>query len=115
MTAKQIFEKFSGLLFLLLLIGMVAFLTFIPMPAASEKVILMIIGGLMAVATGALPRLLSADTSEEDTLRNKVAELETKLETLQVRYDEVNTKHDALMRLLVERHVIKFEGVENGA
>lgn len=35
-----LFEKFSALLFLLLLVGMVAFLVFIPMPPTSEKVVL---------------------------------------------------------------------------
>ncbi len=112
MTAKQIFEKFSGLLFLLLLIGMVAFLTYVPMPQASEKVILMIIGGLMAVATGALPRLFGEDKSQEDVLKVELENLRTELKLLTAKHEILKHEHDKLTAMLIERHVVKGEGVE---
>ena len=40
--SQMIFEKLAALLFLLLLVGMVMFLVFVPLPLASEKVVLMI-------------------------------------------------------------------------
>lgn len=96
------FEKVAALLFLLLLVGLIGFLTFVPLPEASEKAVLMVIGGLMALCTQALPKLFGADGEEE--CRKDIEKLRTKMEVLQ-------DHHDRLTTLLVERHVIDKEGI----
>ena len=95
----QIFEKLAAFVFLLLLVGMVLFLVFIPLPEASEKVVLMIIGGLMTSATTALPKLFG----QEDT-KKRLAKLEAEHALLKGSYDQIT-------RMLVERHVVHGEGV----
>ena len=97
------FEKAAALIFLFLLVGLVGFLTFVPLPPASEKAVLMIIGGLMALCTQALPKMFGND--EATKLRADLADLELKYETLKTAYDK-------LVGLLVERHVIEQQGVE---
>jgi len=61
MTVDRWFEKGAALIFLILLVALVGFLTFVPLPPASEKAVLMIIGGLMALCTQAKPRTMSAN------------------------------------------------------
>lgn len=98
----QWFEKIAALIFLLLLVGMVAFLTFVPLPPASEKAVLMIIGGLMALCTQALPKLFGND---------KEAKLEREITELKIRHEALEKAYDKLVTLLVERHVIEQQGI----
>lgn len=101
----KIFEKFAALLFLLLLIGMIAFLTYIPVPEESKQVILIIIGGLMSSAATALPKLFGSEDKEKDELKNRVRKLETEYAVLKEQYDNV-------VRLLVDRHVVEGKGLK---
>lgn len=95
----QVFEKLAAFVFLLLLVGMVLFLVFIPIPAASEKVVLMIIGGLMTSATTALPKLFG----QEDT-KKRLAKLEAEHAILNEMYNKITA-------MLVDRHVVHGNGV----
>jgi hypothetical protein len=99
---NQWFEKVAALIFLLLLVGLVGFLTFVPLPPASEKAVLMIIGGLMALCTQALPKLFG---------NNKEAELDKRVSDLTIKYNCLQDTHDRLMELLVTRHIIEQQGV----
>ena len=96
----QVFEKLAALLFLLLLVGMVVLLIYVPLPLPSEKVILMIIGGLMTASTGALPKLFGSEN-----MRERVRRLEQENEMLKNQYTH-------LMAMLVERHVVKPDQVQ---
>ena len=97
--SMKIFEKAAAFIFLLLLVGLIAFLTFVPLPPASEKVVLMIIGGLMVSATNALPKLFGDDN------------LKDRLQRLEVEHDLLRTKYDEVMRMLVDRHVVHGNGL----
>lgn len=96
----KIFEKIAALMFLLLLVGLVLFLTYVPLPLASEKVVLMIIGGLMVSATSALPKLFGDDDTK------------TRLRKLETEYAILKTNYDAVMKMLVQRHVVNGDGFE---
>jgi hypothetical protein len=96
------FQKFAAFVFLLLLVGMVAFLTFVPLPPASEKAVLMIIGGLMALCTQALPKLFG--NGKEETLQSEI-------DNLKIKHEELQAAYDKLVTLLVERHVIEQQGI----
>jgi hypothetical protein len=96
------FQKFAAFVFLLLLVGMVAFLTFVPLPPASEKAVLMIIGGLMALCTQALPKLFG--NGKEESLQREI-------DNLKIKHEELQAAYDKLVTLLVERHVIEQQGI----
>lgn len=102
-----LFEKFSALLFLLLLVGMVAFLVFIPMPPTSEKVVLIILGGLMTTATGALPRLFGSDDSKEEELQQQIQEITRKYEEIHAEYNAIKKQYDRMVLLLVKKYPMK--------
>ena len=101
----KIFEKFAAFLFLILLIGMIGFLTYVPVPEESKQVILIIIGGLMTSAATALPRLFGSADTEKEEMKKRLRKLETEYEVLKQSYDEV-------IRMLVTRHVVKGEGLK---
>lgn len=109
---KVIFEKFAAFVFLFVLVGIVGFLVYVPMPAASKDVILMVIGALTAAATGALPRLFGSDKSEEEALKKRVQELEKHIEVLEAESTAIKQQYDKIVAMLVERHVVHAEGIE---
>lgn len=102
----KLFEKMAAFLFLLLLIGMIAFLTYVPVPEDSRQVILIIIGGLMTSAATALPRLFGAEDGEKERMRARLQKLEVEFATLKLAYDE-------LTRMLVNRHVVDGDGFKS--
>lgn len=106
----KVFEKFAAFIFLTLLVGMVAFLTFVPLPAESEKVILMIIGGLMASAATALPKLFGVEDAEKEKLKDRVRKLEESNAVLSAQYTTLHEEHRRMMNMLVERHVVTGAG-----
>lgn len=114
-------EKLSAFIFLLLLVGIVGFLTYVPMPAASEKVILMIIGALVAASTGALPKLFGTDNKRELELEQKVQDLRTELNeqkasheasmaAMEAKLATVSVHYDEIVRMLVDRHLEPGKG-----
>lgn len=109
---KNIFEKFAALLFLFMLFGIVLFLVYVPMPPESEKVILMIIGALVAASTGALPKLFGTDKSEEESLKKRVVALENHIAVLEAEAKSVKAQYDQIVQMLIERHVVNAEGIE---
>lgn len=108
----RLFEKFAAFFFLVLLVGMVGFLTFVPLPESSEKVILMIIGGLMTAATGALPKLFGAEDTEKEKLRDRVRRLEEHVAVIEAQYKTLEQKHSEVISMLIDRHVVKGEGLK---
>lgn len=112
MQWKEIMEKGAAFIFLIILVGLIGFLTFVPMPAASEKVILMIVGSLLTASIGALPRLFGTENVREKELEMKVRSLENSLHIVESKYEQLQAQHDKLVSMLVERHVVHGEGIE---
>lgn len=109
------FEKLSALLFLLLLIGLVAFLTYVSIPPESKQVVLIIIGGLMTSAATALPKLFGVKDTEKDELKSRVRGLELSHKVLEAEHDTLKSMYDTLTKTLVEHHVIATEMKRNEA
>jgi len=104
----NLFEKWAAFLFLTAIFGLVVFLTYVPLPPASENIILILIGGLMSSAATALPRLFG-ERFEEEKLRNRVLDLEEELALIKASHTALQLQHDRLMSLLVERHIVKMD------
>ena len=106
----KIFEKFAAMLFLILLIGMIGFLTFVPVPDESKQVILIIIGGLMTTAATSLPKLFGEDDGEKARLAAENIDLNERLALLEQKYLTLETAHNRLTEMLVMRHVVDGHG-----
>ena len=99
----MVFEKFAAFVFLFLLVGVVLFLTYVPLPEASEQVVLIVIGALTGAASQALPRLFGVKDNEAEALRRRVKALEAKNTMISEQYNEI-------IQMLVDRHVVYGEG-----
>lgn len=112
---EVVFEKFAAFIFLLILVGLIGFLVYIPMPDTSEKVILIIIGGLMSTATGALPRLFGSDDSKEEQLKARIRDVERHLEITEAKFETIKQQYDRVIKMLVDKYVIpdgESKGIE---
>lgn len=82
------------------------YLTFIPVPEENKDLIVTILGVILGAAATASPNLFGDNNEEElKLLRKKILKLETANKVL-------NAKHDALQTMLIERHVVKGEGID---
>lgn len=82
------------------------YLTFIPVPEENKDLIVTILGVILGAAATASPNLFGDNNEEElELLRKKILKLETANKVL-------NAKHDALQTMLIERHVVKGEGID---
>jgi hypothetical protein len=64
----------------------------------------MVIGGLMALSTQALPRMFGSD---------KEADMQKEIDELRVELDAVKDAYDRITKLLVDRHVIDQQGTRS--
>lgn len=108
----KIFEKFAAFIFLLLLIGLIAFLTFVPVPEESRQVILIIIGGLMTTAATSLPKMFGENDPEKEKLKAAVAKQGLKIAELSAAYEAMKANYDRLTEMLIQRHVVNGDGFE---
>lgn len=104
---EVIFEKFAALIFLFILVGLIGFLVYVPMPLSNEKVVLIIIGSLTTTATSALPKLFGSDDRKEKELQRQLGNMEMKLKEVQAEYTTIKKQYDQIVSMLVDRHVIK--------
>lgn len=103
----KFFEKFAALVFLFLMLGLVAFLTYVPMPLSSEKVILIIIGGLMTEAAKGVGKLVGGEDNEKIEQRSRIGRLENELAQLRAQYEQLHQMHMHLTDTLLQHHVIQ--------
>lgn len=106
----KVFEKFAAFVFLLLLVGMVAFLAFYVVPDQNRDVVMMIVGAIVAASTGALPKLFGVEDTEKEKLKERVRRLEESNAVLRSQYTALHEEHARLIAMLVERHVVTGEG-----
>jgi len=102
-TAKDIRQFIAASVFVVLLVLLIGYLTFIPVPEANKDLIVTILGVIVGGGAVAMQSLFGGvKTEEAQKLREKLIRMETKFDTLK---DE----HDKLMTMLVENHVVKAE------
>lgn len=90
--------------FIFLIILLMLFLTFVPIPTGNKDLIVSIISMLVGGTGVAMGKLFGNTDSELEELKLKYAEL-------RVQHDTLQKEHDRLIALLVERHVINQQGV----
>lgn len=90
--------------FVILLILLLAYLTFIPVPEQNKDLIVTIMGVLVGGGAAAMPKLFG-DKQDIETEK-----LKSKLTKLEVEYFTLKKEHDSLIKMLVERHVVDGKG-----
>ena len=97
--------------FVLILVLLMLYLTFIPVPDANKDLIVTILGVLMGGAAAAMPKLFG-DKADEDVAKlvAKVDKLEASNVLLHQENALLKEQLDKLREMLVERHVVNGEG-----
>lgn len=105
-THNKEFMKFiASSVFILFLVGMLLFLTYVPVPTENRDLIVAIVSTFMGGAAVAMGRLFGDSDTENEKLKNQV-------EKLEVKYDVLKGEYDKIVEMLVERHLVKKEGIE---
>lgn len=88
-----------GLLFLVVSVGVLYLLLFVPMPADNEKPIMLVIGGIMTAGSMALMRLVQGGDDELAKRDRQILKLQNKLSNLEARLED----RDKLLHTLLDR------------
>lgn len=110
-------------IFVFLLILLMLYLTYIPVPGDNKDLIVTIIGVLVGGAASAMNNLFGSKDEEKEALKRKFIELEKdsgqritalekKLIAVQAEYEELDARYRSLVDMLVKRHVVDAEGIE---
>lgn len=109
--SKDIRTYVASAVFVILLILLLGYLTFIPVPDANKDLIVAIIGVLVGGASSAMTNLFGNRDDEKEKLLHRIAQLEASYGILQAEYATLEHKYDEMRDMLVNRHIVKREGI----
>jgi hypothetical protein len=125
-TTKEKFTAAVAVAFIFLLIGMMMYLTYVPLPPENRDPILMFVSSFLT--TGAMAGALLFGGADEDKKRCEEsiaavkkelgameAHYQTQLSAITAEYKILDQKYDKMLDMLVQRHVVDKEGIQVGA
>lgn len=101
----------SGI-FVVLLILMLLYLTFITVPADNKDLITTILGVLVGGAAAAMPNLFGSEDAEKEKLTDRIRSLERSYEVLKAEHVTLKNEYDRLTAMLINRHLVPENGEE---
>ena len=104
--SKDIRQFAAAGVFVLLLIALLMYLTFIPVPESNKDIVVTIIGVLMGGAASAMPKLFGDASRTEDEAHRRVSGMQKKLVEMESRYEVLKSNYDSLVERLVDKHII---------
>lgn len=122
MTRRDTLIYISSFTMLLLLVGLIGYLTFIPVPADNKELIITVLGVLLGGGAAAMPNLFGDKDGETNKLREQLQLLQTELAAQKAEHDvmraelrteneTIRNQYDKIVAMLVERHVVHAAGV----
>ena len=94
-----------SLFMLLILIMLVAYLTFIPVPDSNKDLIITVLGVILGGGAAAMPNLFGQQNGETEKLRERVNQLEHQRELMLREMDTLKKEYDRIVAMLIERHI----------
>lgn len=104
--SREIRQYAASAFFVVLLVLLIGYLTFIPVPDENKEIILTIIGVIVGGAAPAMSRLFGDDDTEKAKLKSEVAELKAENEKLQTEVETLRHQLEYITKELLEKHVI---------
>lgn len=102
----------ASALMVCLLLGLLFALTKVEIPSANRDIIVGIVGVLTGASSLALPNLFGDRDAEKDRLRSELTEIRAQFNSLKTEHEVLKQQYDAIVRMLIERHVVNAEGIE---
>ena len=100
----------ASALMLLILVGLLAYLTFIPVPEANRDIIITVLAVLLGAGSSAIPNLFGDKDAEKEAMQAEISELHNSIQVLTTKYETLSNQHDRITSMLVERHVVLNNG-----
>lgn len=101
----------ASAVFVILLVFILGYLTFIPVPDANKDLIVTILGVLLGGAAAAMPNLFGNNDQEKEKLLVRIRSLESALEILKAEHVTLKHEYDRITEMLINRHVVAAEGI----
>lgn len=111
MNRKEFLTWVVSVFMLFLLAGLIAYLTYIPVPDKNKDIIITVIGVLLGGASAAMPNLFGSPDGEAKQLRSRIDELESANKVLNAELITIKHQYDSIVAMLVQRHVVQGEGI----
>lgn len=106
MTARDKLIYIASFVMLAALFGLVAYLTFIPVPADNKDIIITILGVILGGGAAAMPNLFGDKDEETEKLKDRISSLESQLGIITAQYKDVSRRYETVLGMLVDRHFI---------
>lgn len=100
----------ASALMLLILVGLLAYLTFIPVPESNRDIIITVLAVLLGAGSSAIPNLFGDRDAEKDVMQAEISELHNSIQVLTAKYETLSHQHDRITSMLIERHVVLNNG-----
>jgi septal ring factor EnvC (AmiA/AmiB activator) len=97
----------ASMLMLVIVCGLLCYLTFVPVPEENRDTVLTILGVLLGGASSAMPNLFGSKDGETEKLKLEVAELRAENSKLQAMFNTLKAEHDRITSELVERFAVR--------
>ena len=104
-SSKDKRQYIASGIFIVLIVLLMLFLTFIEIPTSNKDLIVSIISMFVGGLGVAMGKLFGDNDAEIDQLKTDMSEL-------RVQHDTVKAQYDSIVRMLIERHVVNAEGIE---
>jgi hypothetical protein len=107
----EIRKYWASLLMLVILLGIIGYLTYIPVPSQNKEIIVTVLGVVLGGGAAAMPNLFGSTDADTEILKEKFADLKAEHEILKASYTTLKENYDSIMKMLIERHVVNAEGI----
>lgn len=101
----------ASALMLIIIVLLMMYLTFIEVPAGNKDIIITILGVLLGAAASAIPNLFGDSDKEKEILIGRVRHLENTVSVQDAVIKTLREELTGIRTMLIERHVVKGEGV----
>lgn len=123
--AKEHRKHFTAAAFVLLILCLLAFLTYVNIPSTNKDLIVSIVSMIVGGLGMALSTLFGKDDEQLKALQEKlvaiqqentakVAALEQENSRLKGQLQAISAQYETVTRMLIERHVVRGEGLAPG-
>ena len=123
MTKRDTLVYIASFVMLMLLVGLVGYLTFIPVPSDNKELIITVMGVLLGGGAAAMPNLFGDKDAETEKLRERVRIVEAAMKDQKAAHDiqiaaltaqneTIKSQFDQIVSMLVQRHVVHGIGNE---
>lgn len=96
---------------LLIIVFLLLYLTFIPVPAENKDIIITILGVLLGAGAAAIPNLFGDNDKAKERLLDRVRVLEREIVAQRAENETLHRELTEIRTMLIDRHVVKGEGL----